>query len=169
MSGRRIVLAIIVATLTISGSLIVWSNTVLGRELSPQQGVRFVLTVGLCVFLYRGANWARLVAVILYVNLLPERPADEVISYHFRTIRAALEERHGPAKVIPLRRAGPDRSEQTAMVYWVNPRQVTMLSMGLLSDGLPESVPALGVSVADPNRDRPSAQLLDLHSDSGSD
>ena len=50
------------------------------------------------------------------------------------------------------------------MVYWVNPRQVTMLSMGLLSDGLSEDAPALGVSVADPTRDRPAAQLLDLHS-----
>ena len=66
MSGRRIVLAIIVAILAIDTFVIVWSNVGSGTELTPQQVVRFVLTVGLCVFLYRGANWARWVTVVLF-------------------------------------------------------------------------------------------------------
>ena len=64
--GRRIVLAVIVATLTMSVLIIVTFNAVQGPQRLPQQIVRFFLTVGLCVFLYRGANWARWVAGILF-------------------------------------------------------------------------------------------------------
>jgi hypothetical protein len=65
-TGRRLVLAVIVATLTLEVLAIVAFNTVQGPQSLPQQIVRFFLTVGLCVFLYRGANWARWVAGILY-------------------------------------------------------------------------------------------------------
>lgn len=65
-TGRRLVLAIIVASLAISVLVIVAFTVARGTALLPQQIVRFLLTVGLCVFLYRGANWARWVAVILF-------------------------------------------------------------------------------------------------------
>ena len=64
--GRRLVLAVIVATLTMSVLVIVTFNAVQDPQRLPQQIVRFFLTVGLCVFLYRGANWARWVAGILF-------------------------------------------------------------------------------------------------------
>jgi len=57
-----LVLAVIVATLTLSVLVIVVFNTIQGAQRLPRQIVRFFLTVGLCVFLYRGANWARWVA-----------------------------------------------------------------------------------------------------------
>ena len=66
-SGRRLVLAVIVASLTLSVLAIVAFNIARGPERLPQQIVRLLLTVGLCVFLYRGANWARWVAGILFV------------------------------------------------------------------------------------------------------
>ncbi len=65
--GRRLVLAVMVATLTLSVLVIGTFNIVQGSERLPQQIVRFLLTVGLCVFLYRGANWARWVASVLFV------------------------------------------------------------------------------------------------------
>lgn len=65
-SGRRLVLAIIVASLTLDVLVIVTFNFVRGAELLPQQIVRFLLTVVLYVFLYRGANWARWAAGILF-------------------------------------------------------------------------------------------------------
>ncbi len=66
VAGRRLVLAVIVASLTISVLVIVAFNLGRGPERLPQQIVRFLLTVGLCVFLHRGANWARWVAGILF-------------------------------------------------------------------------------------------------------
>lgn len=65
-AGRRLVLAIIVASLALSVLAILVFNVARGPERLPQQIVRFLLTVGLCVFLYRGANWARWVAGILF-------------------------------------------------------------------------------------------------------
>lgn len=64
--GRWLVLVVIVATLTLSVLVIVAFNTIQGPQRLPQQIVRFFLTVGLSVFLYRGANWARWVAGILF-------------------------------------------------------------------------------------------------------
>jgi len=65
-SGRRLVLLVIVISLTFSVLVIVTFNILLGPENLPQQIVRFLLTVGLCAFLYKGANWARWVASILF-------------------------------------------------------------------------------------------------------
>jgi hypothetical protein len=65
-AGHRLVLTVIVATLTLSVLVIVASYTIQGPQRLPRQIVRFFLTVGLCVFLYRGANWARWVAGILF-------------------------------------------------------------------------------------------------------
>ena len=64
--GRWLVLAVIVASLSLSVLVIVAFNIGRGPERLPQQTVRFVLTVGLCIFLYRGSNWARWVAGILF-------------------------------------------------------------------------------------------------------
>lgn len=65
-TGRSLVLAVIVASLSLSVLVIVAFNIGRGPERLPQQIVRFFLTVGLCVILYRGANWARWVAGILF-------------------------------------------------------------------------------------------------------
>ncbi len=64
--GRKIVLTIIGATLVISALVIIRSNLLTGPHRLPQQVVRFILTVLLAFFLYRGANWARWLLVILY-------------------------------------------------------------------------------------------------------
>jgi presenilin-like A22 family membrane protease len=58
-TGRRIVLAVIVATLTLSVLSIFTYNVRLGQERITQQIIRYLLTIGLCVLLYKGANWAR--------------------------------------------------------------------------------------------------------------
>lgn len=60
------VLAVIVASLTMSLLVIVLFNLGRGPERLPQQIIRFLLTAGLCVFLYRGANWARWVGGVLF-------------------------------------------------------------------------------------------------------
>jgi hypothetical protein len=65
-TGRRLILAVIAATLTLDVLAIVTSSAILGPQRLPQQIVRFLLSIGLCVYLYRGANWARWVAGILY-------------------------------------------------------------------------------------------------------
>jgi hypothetical protein len=65
-AGRSLVLAVIVATVTLSVLSIVAFNMVRGSERLPQQIARLVLTLGLCVFHYRGANWARWAAGILF-------------------------------------------------------------------------------------------------------
>jgi len=64
-AGRRLVLAIVVATLALSVLVDVMLITNRGSE-RLWDIVRFLLTVGLCVFLYRGVNWARWVASILF-------------------------------------------------------------------------------------------------------
>ena len=64
-TGRRIVLAVIVAILTLSVLSIFAYNVRLGPGHILQQIFRFLFTIGLCVFLYRGANWARWVVGIL--------------------------------------------------------------------------------------------------------
>ena len=66
VQGRRIILAVIVTTLTLSALVIIVYNFVRGQDHLHQQVVRFTLTVGLCIALYRGANWARLTVVVLY-------------------------------------------------------------------------------------------------------
>ncbi len=66
-TGRRLVLAVIVASLMISILVIVVFNISRGPERLPQQIVRFLGTIALCVFLYRGANWARWVVSILSI------------------------------------------------------------------------------------------------------
>lgn len=63
--GRRLVLAVIFAAIAISAVTIVTFNIGVGPERLPQQIVRFLLTFGLSVFLYRGANWARLLWAFL--------------------------------------------------------------------------------------------------------
>ena len=65
-TGRRLVVAVMVATIAMSVLVIATFNAVQGPDRLPQQIVRFLLTVALCVFLYRGAGWARWVATVLY-------------------------------------------------------------------------------------------------------
>lgn len=65
--GRRLVLAVIVASLSISGIVIIVTNMPRGSDELPSQTIRLFLTVVLCIFLYRGSNWARWVAGILLV------------------------------------------------------------------------------------------------------
>jgi len=63
--GQKIVLGVIVVLLTISALEIVTSNLATGMENLLQQLGRFSLTVLLSLFLYRGAGWARWVAIVL--------------------------------------------------------------------------------------------------------
>ena len=64
--GRRLVVLVIVACLTLSVLVIFAYNIIVGSDTLPQQIVRLILTAGLCIFLYRGANWARWVASVLF-------------------------------------------------------------------------------------------------------
>jgi hypothetical protein len=65
-TGRRLVLGVIVVTIGLSALVIVATNLALGPARLPVQIVRFLLTVALSIFLYRGANWARWVGVVLF-------------------------------------------------------------------------------------------------------
>ncbi len=64
--GRKIVLAIIVATIAFSAFSIITFISAVGPQRLPFQMVRFVLTVLLGVFLYRGTKWVYWVSVILF-------------------------------------------------------------------------------------------------------
>lgn len=63
-TGRKIVVGVIIATIALSLISIITSVLVDGQPL-PAHLVRFLLTILLCLFLYRGANWARWIVVIL--------------------------------------------------------------------------------------------------------
>jgi hypothetical protein len=65
-SGRRIVLAIVFATVGVSAIVIILFVAANGFATLPPRLVRFALTVALGVLLYRGAAWARWTVVILY-------------------------------------------------------------------------------------------------------
>jgi hypothetical protein len=65
-SGRRIVLCIALATIGISVVVIGLYVSANGLATLPPRLVRLALTVILGIFLYRGAVWARWVAVALY-------------------------------------------------------------------------------------------------------
>ena len=64
--GRRILLVVIATCLLLSVSSILSYNLVLGPGKMVPQVVRFLLTVLLCVFLYRGKDWARWLFGLLY-------------------------------------------------------------------------------------------------------
>jgi hypothetical protein len=70
-AGRRLVLAVIVASLALEVLTIALFNLQLGPARLPQQIIRFLLTIGLCIFLYRGANWARWLAGVLFALVGP--------------------------------------------------------------------------------------------------
>lgn len=65
--GRRVVVAIIVSTLTLSASIIIAFLVIRGFERIVQQSVRFGLAVLLSVYLYRGAPAARWIAAVLFL------------------------------------------------------------------------------------------------------
>jgi hypothetical protein len=64
--GRKIVLAIIVAAIAFSAFSIITFITTVGPQRLLFQIVRFVLTILLGVFLYRGTKWVYWVSVILF-------------------------------------------------------------------------------------------------------
>ena len=65
--GRRIVLVIIIATLSLCAVVTVTYWLQRGSERLASQLGRFVLTVILSLNLYRGAVWARWVAIVLFL------------------------------------------------------------------------------------------------------
>ena len=65
-TGRKIVITIIFATVGISLLVIITRNLLIGPQKLPQDVVRFIYTIVLAFFLYRGAGWARWVVVNLY-------------------------------------------------------------------------------------------------------
>ncbi|MFY9346041.1 MAG: hypothetical protein WAT39_26360 [Planctomycetota bacterium] len=65
--GRRIVLIIIIATLSMSAAVTATYLLVRGSDRLSQQWVRFVLTVILSLNLYWGAAWARWIASVLFL------------------------------------------------------------------------------------------------------
>ena len=64
--GRPYVIGVIVACLLVSLSSILLTNLASGPQNLGQQGIRLLLTIGLCFYLYQGRNWARWVAGILF-------------------------------------------------------------------------------------------------------
>lgn len=64
-SGRPFVLAVIFALLGLSLYSIGTFISVFGTVKLPQQIVRFLFSIALCICLYRGANWARWVTALL--------------------------------------------------------------------------------------------------------
>ena len=65
--GRGLVITVISATIALSVVAIVVYLITMGPKNLAQQIVRLILTVVLCVFLYRGASWARWVTIILFL------------------------------------------------------------------------------------------------------
>lgn len=64
--GRPYVFAIAIAIVLVSLATIVLSNLVTGWQNIGQQSIRFVLTVGMSIYLVRGANWARQLSILLF-------------------------------------------------------------------------------------------------------
>ena len=64
-NGQGLVIAVVAALISTSALVAVVYYFERGSDRLPSQVVRFLLTVVLCVFLYRGANWARWVAGVL--------------------------------------------------------------------------------------------------------
>jgi hypothetical protein len=64
--GRRTVIAIAAATLIISAITIGTYVVVKGPDRLPSQVVRFVLTVGLMLWLYRGSAVAKWIVIVLF-------------------------------------------------------------------------------------------------------
>lgn len=65
-SGRTVVLAVIVVTLTISLATTSAYVITIGTERLFPQVVRLLLEVGLCVLLYRRVSWARWLGGLLF-------------------------------------------------------------------------------------------------------
>ena len=65
-AGRRIVVYVVLATISISVVVILMYIDANGFAGFPQRLVRLGLTIALGVFLIRGETWARQVAVVLY-------------------------------------------------------------------------------------------------------
>jgi hypothetical protein len=64
--GRPYVIGVIVACLLLSLSSILITNLATGPQKLGQQGIRLLLEIGMCFYLYQGRNWARWVAGILF-------------------------------------------------------------------------------------------------------
>ena len=71
--GRRVVLVIIISSLAISviSNLFIFLTAEPGTQRIGQQLVRMSMGVALCFFLYRGANWARLLAGFIFAIACP--------------------------------------------------------------------------------------------------
>lgn len=65
VKGRNAVMSIIIVTLTIAATTIIFSWLVSGFEDIVIELIRFALTCGLCYGLYRGYNWARYIMIPL--------------------------------------------------------------------------------------------------------
>ena len=88
-----------------------------------------------------------------------ERPPDRLVQATFEEVKSSLEAMLGPPQVMDM--AGPTPPEfcQSSMMYWVGPSTITVLSCGLLQDGVPPTNPPLGLAVSDPRHD-PMAQIF---------
>ncbi len=65
--GRPYVIGVIVACLLISLGTMLLTNQATGPQELGQQGIRLLLTLGLCFYLYQEfATWARWVAGLLF-------------------------------------------------------------------------------------------------------
>jgi hypothetical protein len=64
--GQKVLIAIIAGTLLISATTIAASVALLGTGKLPTQLGRFLLTVGLMIWLYRGSTAAKWICVVLY-------------------------------------------------------------------------------------------------------
>ena len=64
--GRKIVVIIIIATIATSLLSIILSNIFTGSGKLPKQAIRFILTLILSYFLFKGVGAARIIASVLY-------------------------------------------------------------------------------------------------------
>ena len=58
-TGHWLVIAVIVAFLLFNLLSIISHLSVFGQQRIPQQMIKLLLTIGLCMILYSGANWGR--------------------------------------------------------------------------------------------------------------
>lgn len=64
--SRRVVITVIINCLIMLMLADYMRNVIVGYDKLPQQSLKCLLHLVFCIFLYRGANWARLVMGALY-------------------------------------------------------------------------------------------------------
>jgi len=88
--GRRLVLVAAAIMILVSAGTILTYNMALGQQQLISQVIRFILTVVLVIYLFKGYAWARWVSVVLLslaslggivagISLIPSKPAARLL------------------------------------------------------------------------------------------